>query len=222
MLSKFRSMRLYLLVPLLFLTLPFFAQSSVWDQWDPEVVINLHTAAGIGFLTEEEQKVVLFMNLARHDGPLFASTFLEAYVAENKVENTSYLRALRKDLKTTTGLIPLQVEEDLTVVAQGHASLSGQTGHVGHKNFAKRFAPLKGNPYTAWAENCSYGYKDAVEIVITLLIDEGVKGVGHRINILNENFNSVGVAIYPHKTYKTNCVIDFGTQKRSQLNELPF
>ena len=211
-----------MLVPLLFLTLPFFAQSSVWDQWDPEVVISLHTAEGIEYLTEEEQKVVLFMNMARHDGPLFASTFLDAYVTENKVENTSYLRSLRKDLKKAVGLIPFQVEEDLTVVAQGHASLSGQTGHVGHKNFDKRFAPLRGNPYTGWAENCSYGYKDAVEIVITLLIDEGVKGVGHRNNILNPAFNSVGVAIYPHKTYKTNCVIDFGSQKRSELNSLPF
>ena len=64
--------------------------------------------------------------------------------------------------------------------------------------------------------------QDAVEIVITLLIDEGVKGEGHRINILNEEFNSVGVAIYPHKTYKTNCVIDFGKMKRSDLNQIPY
>jgi uncharacterized protein YkwD len=212
----------YLLIPILFLVLPLHSQNSVWDSWDSEVVRSLHTAEGIGYLTEEEQKVVLFMNMARHDGPLFASTFLDAYVTENKVEKSSYLRSLYKDLKKTAGLPPLLVEEDLTAVAQGHANVSGQTGHVGHKNFAKRFAPLRGNPYTAWAENCSYGYEDAVEIVITLLIDEGVKGVGHRINILNPEFNSVGVAIYPHKKYRTNCVIDFGTKKRSELNQLPF
>ena len=199
-----------------------YAQDTVWDQWDPEVVRSLHTAAGIAYLTEEEQKVVLFMNMARFDGPLFASTFLDAYVEENSIENSSYLRSLYKDLKKTSGLPPFQVEEDLTAVAQGHADLSGRTGHVGHKNFAKRFAPLRGNPYTAWAENCSYGYKDAVDIVISLLIDEGVKGVGHRLNILNEGFNSVGVAIYPHKTYKTNCVMDFGQMKRSSLNQVPY
>lgn len=215
-------MKYKLLYLLLVFYLPLQAQNTVWDRWDPEVVRSLHTAAGLAYLTEEEQKVVLFMNMARHDGPLFSDTFLEAYVNENKVENSSYLRSLYKDLKKVSGLVPLQVEGDLTSVAQGHADFSGRTGHVGHKNFDKRFEPLKGNPYTAWAENCSYGYKDAIEIVISLLIDEGVKGVGHRLNILNEEFNSVGVAIYPHKTYKTNCVIDFGKMKRSQLNQIPY
>jgi uncharacterized protein YkwD len=198
------------------------SQNPVWDSWDPDVIRSLHTGAGIEYLTEEEQKVVLFMNMARFDGPLFASTFLDAYVEENSMENTSYLRSLYKDLKKKSELVPFQVEGDLTSVAQGHADLSGRTGHVGHKNFDKRFAPLRGNPYTAWAENCSYGYKDAVDIVISLLIDEGIKGVGHRLNILNEEFNSVGLAIYPHKTYKTNCVIDFGKMKRSDLNKVPY
>jgi len=198
------------------------SQNPVWDSWDPDVIRSLHTGAGIGYLTEEEQKVVLFMNMARFDGPLFASTFLDAYVEENSMENTSFLRSLYKDLKKKSELVPFKVEEDLTSVAQGHADLSGRTGHVGHKNFDKRFAPLRGNPYTAWAENCSYGYKDAVDIVISLLIDEGIKGVGHRLNILNEEFNSVGLAIYPHKTYKTNCVIDFGKMKRSDLNKVPY
>lgn len=207
---------------LVVLSLSLQSQNPVWDSWDPDVIRSLHTGEGMGYLTEEEQKVVLFMNMARHDGSLFASTFLDAYVAENKVENSSYLRSLYKDLKRTSGLVPLQVEGDLTSVAQGHADLSGRTGHTGHKNFDKRFEPLRGNPYTAWAENCSYGYKDAIDIVISLLIDEGVKGVGHRNNILNEEFNSVGVAIYPHKTYKTNCVIDFGKMKRSDLNQIPY
>lgn len=215
-------MRLYLLILLLIFPRVLHSQNSVWDSWDPEVIRSLHTADGIGYLTEEEQKVVLFMNMARHDGPLFSRTFLESYVTENQVENTSYLRSLKKDLKKSTQLPPLLVEEDLTSVARGHAELSGRTGHVGHKDFNKRFAPLRGNPYTAWAENCSYGYADAVEIVITLLIDEGVKGVGHRNNILNPNFNSVGVAIAPHKRYKTNCVIDFGEKKRSDLNRVPY
>jgi uncharacterized protein YkwD len=216
------SMKNILLILLLGISHSLHSQNPVWDSWDPDVIRSLHTGAGIEYLTEEEQKVVLFMNMARFDGPLFASTFLDAYVEENSMENTSYLRSLYKDLKKKSELVPFQVEEDLTSVAQGHADLSGRTGHVGHKNFDKRFAPLRGNPYTAWAENCSYGYKDAVDIVISLLIDEGIKGVGHRLNILNEEFNSVGLAIYPHKTYKTNCVIDFGKMKRSDLNKVPY
>lgn len=198
------------------------SQSTVWDRWNPEVVRSLFTSSEIPYMNEEEQKVILFMNMARHDGQLFAETFLAAYVEENQVKNSNYLRSLYRDLKSVSGLVPLIPEEDLTAIAQGHANRSGKTGHTGHKDMTKRFAPLRGNPYFAWGENCSNGYEEAVEIVITLLIDEGVANVGHRKNILKPEYNSVGVAIRPHKTYRVNCVIDFGKKNRSDLNEVPY
>ena len=39
---------------------------------------------------------------------------------------------------------------------------------------------------------------------------------------LNEIYNSVGVAIRPHKTYRVNCVMDFGQKNRSDLNTVPY
>lgn len=198
------------------------AQENPWEQWDPSIIDLLYTSRDLDYMNEEEKKVVLFMNMARHNGPLFAETFLEAYASENQVAQTSYLRSLKRDLARTSGLPVLVPEKDLTAVAQGHAQRSGETGHVGHRGMDKRFAPLRGNPYTAWGENCSYGYADAISIVITLLIDEDVREVGHRKNILNPAFNSVGVAIRPHKTYRVNCVIDFGKKVRSDLNEVPY
>ncbi len=210
------------ILPLLLLSPEADAQASVWDSWDAALVGNLHTGRDIPWLTGEEQKVILFMNMARHDGPLFAETFVKAYVEENQIEHSSYLRSLSKDLEKVSGLGPLFPEEDLTAVAQGHALKSGETGHVGHKDIEKRFEPLKGNPYYEWGENCSYGYDEALGIVITLLIDEDIKGVGHRKNILKESYNSVGVAIRPHKSYRVNCVIDFGQKSRSDLNQVPY
>jgi len=214
--------RLSLFLILIFSWLQLNGQTSVWDRWEPEVIGNLFTSRGIPYLTEEEQKVILFMNMARQNGPLFAETFLDTYVKENQVENTSFLRSLRRDLDNASGLPALVPEEDLTSVAQGHATRSGVTGHVGHKDMNKRFAPLRGNPYFAWGENCSYGFEEAIGIVITLLIDEGIKDVGHRKNILNTEYNSVGVAIRPHKSYRVNCVIDFGKKTRSDLNRVPY
>jgi uncharacterized protein YkwD len=195
---------------------------DVWDQWDPEVVNRLFTSRDHPGMDEEEQKVVLFMNMARQDGQRFADTFLDAYVEENQVEKSSYLRSLYRELKGTKGLVPLMPEEDLAGVARGHATRSGKSGHVGHRDMKKRFARLEGNPYFAWGENCSYGYADAISIVITLLIDEDVPGMGHRKNILNPDYNSVGVAIRPHKSYRVNCVIDFGKKTRSGLNRVPY
>jgi len=195
---------------------------SPWDAWDAAVIRKLNTAGGLNYLNEEEKKVILFMNMARHDGPLFARTLLDAYVKEKQVESSSYLRSLHRDLNRAEGLMPLQPEQDLTAVAQEHAIKSGQKGRVGHQDFNKRFDPLIGNPYMQVGENCSYGYETAIDIVISLLIDEGVKDTGHRQNILSADFNSVGVAIRPHKTYRINCVMDFGRRNRSDLNQVPY
>ncbi len=199
-----------------------FSQSGVWDRWDAELVRSLNTAHEIEYLNDEEKKVILFMNLARNNGPLFAETFLDAYVAENQTEKSSYLRSLYKDLKKVSGLTPLLPEKDLTALAQNQTKKTGESGRVGHSDFKKRFEPVMGNPYNHVGENCSYGYKTAIDIVITLLIDENVKDLGHRHNTLSEGFNSVGVAIRSHKKYRVNCVIDFGRQDRSNLNQVPY
>lgn len=187
------------------------AQSDPWSEWQTSVLATLHTASGSDYLTEEEKKVILFMNMARHDGPLFAETFLQAYIQEKQPANNSYLRSLQKDLKKTGRLVPLAPAPDLMAVARGHATQSGKEGTTGHDGFNKRFESLMGNPYTHVGENCSYGYEQASDIVISLLIDDGIKSLGHRHNILSTDFNAVGVAIRPHKTYGINCVMDFGS-----------
>ncbi len=217
--SNLRS-RLYLILIVL-LPLPLPAQSNPWSAWDADVISTLNTAADLEYLNEEEKKVILFMNMARYDGPLFAETFLNSYMQENQLEKNSYTKSLHRDLKKTMRLVPLIPEQDLTAVAQGHAKKSGEKGTTGHSGFKKRFEPLMGNPYSHVGENCSYGYEQAIAIVISLLIDEGVKELGHRKNMLAPDFNSIGIAIKPHKTYRTNCVMDFGFRNRSTMNELP-
>jgi uncharacterized protein YkwD len=210
------------LILLLALPLPLSAQSNPWQAWDADVLRSLNTGAESEYLNEEEKKVILFMNMARHDGPLFAETFLNFYMQENHLGENSYTKSLHRDLKKTSDLVPLMPEQDLTAVAQGHALKSGEKGTTGHNDFKKRFEPLMGNPYTHVGENCSYGYEQAIDIVISLLIDEGVKELGHRHNILAPDFNSIGIAIRPHRSYRINCVMDFGSRDRSAMNEMPF
>ncbi len=211
-----------LLIMLLLLPVALSAQQNPWDRWEASRVRELHTADDVDYLNEEEKKVILFMNMARHDGPLFAQTFLTTYIKENHLRNSSYIRSLNQDLDGVAGLVPLQPERDLTASAVGHAKKSGKEGRIGHQGFNKRFEPLLGNPYNHVGENCSYGYETATDIVISLLIDEGVKNQGHRNNILSIDFNSVGVAIEPHKTYRINCVMDFGQRDRTGMNEVPY
>ena len=209
---------------LLFLLLPVSlkAQADPWQAWDAEVVATLNTAAGTDYLNQEEKKVILFMNMARHNGPLFSETFLDAYIQENRLQNNSYIRSLRRDLKKTSELPLLLPEKDLTAIAQGHAVSTGKKGTTGHSGFKKRFEPLMGRPYLHVGENCSYGYERAIDIVISLLIDEGIDDLGHRKNMLAPDFNSIGVAIRAHKTYRVNCVMDFAAQMRSTMNDIPY
>jgi uncharacterized protein YkwD len=211
-----------LLIMLLSLPVALPLTQNPWEAWDANVVRELNTAGEVNYLSEEEKKVILFMNMARHDGPLFARTFLETYVKENQVVNSAYLKSLRKDLNKMEGLRPLHPERDLTAVAQEHALKSGQKGQVGHQDFNRRFEPLMGNPYMHVGENCSYGFETAIDIVVSLLIDEGVKDQGHRLNILSVDFNSIGVAIRPHTSYRINCVMDFGRRNRSGMNQVPY
>jgi len=158
-------------------------------------------------MTSEEKLIILITNLARTDGDLFSETFLAAYLeGENK---NSYTKSLYKDLKSINDLPMLFPEKDLFTVAKGHAEKSGKTGHVGHNGFESRFKPLM-KKYNSVAENCAYGYDLAIDISIQLLIDQDVPKLGHRINMLSPDFNSVGVSIQPHKKYRFNCVMDFG------------
>lgn len=211
-----------IMVPLLLVPGRLYSQPGPWERWEEEVVRELNKASGVEYLNDEEKKVILFMNMARYDGTLFAETFLETYVMENATENSRDLRSLFRDLEQVSGHPPLIPEEDLTVIAREHATTSGRSGHVGHGDFNRRFESLMGNPYLQVAENCSYGYDRAIDIVITLLIDEGVRDRGHRRNILNERFNSAGVSIRPHRRYRVNCVTDFGVRYRSDLNQVPY
>lgn len=64
-------------------------------------------------------------------------------------------------------------------------------------------------------ENIAYGPNDGRDVVLRLIVDDGVPGRGHRANIFSPDFRLAGVACGPHPALRTVCVIDFagGTAK---------
>ncbi len=58
-------------------------------------------------------------------------------------------------------------------------------------------------------ENISYGPDDGREVVLQLIIDDGVPDRGHRANIFSPGFRLAGVVCGPHPKFRTICVIDF-------------
>jgi uncharacterized protein YkwD len=186
-------------------------------RWDEETVKRARTAEDTPFLNEDEKKIILYTNLARTNGRLFASTFLDEYLRIKKIKPNSYTRSLYNELQQVRDLPMLLPEKDLYKVARDHASRSGKKGYEGHKGFKQRFTPLM-EKYTEVGENIYYGPYTPLEIVIQLLIDEGIEDLGHRKNLLSPEFNSIGVAIKPHKSYEYNCVMGFGQLPRSYLD----
>ena len=61
----------------------------------------------------------------------------------------------------------------------------------------------------SWGENISCGRQSAREIVIALIIDDGLRSRKHRDNIFNPNFNYAGAATGPHAQYRTICSTAF-------------
>lgn len=69
-----------------------------------------------------------------------------------------------------------------------------------------------------WGENISYGQSNARQIVIALIVDDGLPGRKHRNNIFNPAFNFAGAAIGPHARYRTVCNIDFAARYTEQTS----
>lgn len=93
------------------------------------------------------------------------------------------------------------------VLDLGPAGARGHTGRDGSTPWKRmaRFGQRSGYA----AENISYGESDARGIVVSLIIDEGVRGRGHRLNIFGRNLFRVGIACGSHAGYGTMCVMDF-------------
>jgi hypothetical protein len=188
--------------------------SGIFTEWDNSVISRANTAADAEFLTDDEKKVILIANLARADGALFTQTFLRQYLILKDLKSNDYIESLYRDLQRVKDMPMLLPEKELYDVARDHAIRSGKKGFKGHKGFKNRYSPVM-SKYIIVGENIYYGKYTPEEIIMQLLIDEGIEDLGHRKNLLNPKFNSVGVSIKPHKEYTYNCVMSLGLLPRS-------
>ena len=188
--------------------------SYPFDTWDAATLEKANSAKDVTYMTDDEKKVVFYINLVRLKPDLFDKTFYAKFRDSTKAKETSFSRSLHTDL--TTRFKPMDIvtpKEDLSAEAKDHAIDSGKSGKKGHttsdnKSFSVRMEKFKG-VYGVTSENCDYGMKDPLGIVIDLLVDEAQAAVEHRKLILDKKQKYVGVSIQPHKKEKWTCVMDF-------------
>ncbi|NVO03839.1 MAG: CAP domain-containing protein [Bacteroidetes bacterium] len=169
------------------------------------IITKCNTAKDIQILSANEKNVIFLTNIVRCYPKFFLDSFLVSYMDSAKTnKKTKYYKSLIIDLNNGKPLKPLIFDEKLYSFAFSHAKDMGKHGLVGHNSSNGDYRPLG-----LIGENCSYGYEKPIDILFQLLLDEGVPSLGHRENILEPSYKTIGVSIFKHKKYKWNCVMDF-------------
>ncbi len=197
---------------------PFFKKVNVIDtiynplavfskEWRVDKYQACNTAKGIKYFTSSEKEIVQILNMVRLNPVLFlnsvilnpASPYYKYPAARNHYDET-LITTLQKLQPNSKLLIP---NEDAFISAKCHAVTSGKIGYVGHD---RKNSNCKEDFY---GECCSYGFSDAMSIVMALIFDYNVPSLGHREICLSTTYSSIGVSIQPHKSYEFNAVLDF-------------
>ena len=208
------------------------------DNWDIEL---LDTAADAAYLSSAEKDVVLEMNKVRTDPKKYAELYIrprlqwfggpfgeKGYLKPGETvytmskEGKAVVQSCINDLSKRQSMQLLLPEQGLYLAARDHVEDTGPKGITGHTGSDKSTLSQRVNRYGKWdggvAENISYGYNTGREIVIQLIIDDGVSGRGHRNNILNRNLKYAGAAIGAHSKFSYLCVIDYANAYISKVS----
>lgn len=187
-----------------------FEEEYCFKEWEQPQYIIANTAKNANYLTEDEKDIIYLMNLARINPKLFKETFVKKYLSEGPSNEAE--RSLLSCLERQKALALLYPSEKLSKAAAYHAKDMGETGLEGHNSSDKTGCNKRLERFMKAAimgENCEYGSNDPIDIVMQLLIDEGIPGYGHRLNILSNDYSFVGTSKKPHKKYEWNTVMDF-------------
>ena len=119
-----------------------------------------------------------------------------------------------KFLENQTQIQPLRWCDEIASASKDHATDIGPKGLIQHdssdgKSGVKERLRKYGNVVSCYGENLSFHCEEAREVMIQLIVDDGVQNRGHRENIFNTEFNVMGCFTNLHKDFNQMTCIDY-------------
>ena len=120
-------------------------------------------------------------------------------------EGISAVKEAIQFLKNQKPVHELTLNKDISQACRDHINDIGPKGLTNHEGSTGTNIGERIEKYCEWdgatAENLDFGFKKAENILLNMIIDDGVKERFQRINLFNPEFNIIGIAAGPHKDY---------------------
>ena len=120
-------------------------------------------------------------------------------------EGISAVKEAIQFLKNQKPVHELTLNKDISQACKDHINDIGPKGLTNHEGSTGTNIGERIEKYCEWdgatAENLDFGFKKAENILLNMIIDDGVKERFQRINLFNPEFNIIGIAAGPHKDY---------------------
>ena len=177
--------------------------SQVWTKLQLE---KANTAKNISYLTKPEKEAILYINLCR----LFPKEFSELEVSQYQmnedyedsvlIEFEEFKRSLQNDLLNRKACKALIFSRTLYFDAKCYSTEISKVNRSGHDRVNCK--------KTNYAECISFGQKTGKDIALQLLVDSGIKSLGHRKICLDKSYSKIGLSSNKHFEFEVCAVVE--------------
>lgn len=128
-------------------------------------------------------------------------------------------------LKRQKAIPTLTHDPRLSQACADHIADIGPKGLATHESTDGKNVSDRIEKYCEWdgacCENIDFGTKNAEDIIINMIVDDGIQDRAHRRNVFNPELKYFGAMIGPHKEFETITVVDYVAGVRNHGEESP-